>query len=72
MSPGDDLVERDRTRAEPRTARQASKTSETSDSRPSTDLRDTLGRGVREMSRTWWWFLILGIAWIWYGRFVLS
>jgi uncharacterized membrane protein HdeD (DUF308 family) len=26
----------------------------------------------REMSRIWSWFLILGIAWIWYGMFVLS
>ena len=25
----------------------------------------------REMSRIWWSFLILGIAWIWYGMFVL-
>jgi uncharacterized membrane protein HdeD (DUF308 family) len=38
----------------------------------STELRDNLGRGVREMSGIWWWYLILGIAWIWYGMFVLS
>jgi uncharacterized membrane protein HdeD (DUF308 family) len=24
------------------------------------------------MSRIWWWYLILGIAWAWYGMFVLS
>ena len=24
------------------------------------------------MSRTWWWYLILGIAWVCYGMFVLS
>jgi uncharacterized membrane protein HdeD (DUF308 family) len=24
------------------------------------------------MSRIWWWYLILGIAWVWYGMFVLS
>ena len=24
------------------------------------------------MSGIWWWYLILGIAWIWYGMFVLS
>ena len=38
----------------------------------STELRDTLGRGVRDVSGIWWWFLILGVAWIWYGMFVLS
>jgi uncharacterized membrane protein HdeD (DUF308 family) len=27
---------------------------------------------VREASGAWWWYLILGIAWIWYGTFVLS
>jgi uncharacterized membrane protein HdeD (DUF308 family) len=27
---------------------------------------------VREVSGIWWWYLILGIAWIWYGMFVLS
>ena len=39
---------------------------------PSTELRDTLRRGVREASVVWWWYLILGILWIWYGMFVLS
>jgi uncharacterized membrane protein HdeD (DUF308 family) len=27
---------------------------------------------VRDASGVWWWYLILGIAWIWYGTFVLS
>jgi uncharacterized membrane protein HdeD (DUF308 family) len=27
---------------------------------------------VREATGVWWWYLILGIAWIWYGTFVLS
>jgi hypothetical protein len=27
---------------------------------------------MREASGVWWWYLILGIAWIWYGTFVLS
>jgi uncharacterized membrane protein HdeD (DUF308 family) len=40
-------------------------------SRPST-LRDTLRKDVREASGVWWWYLILGIAVIWYGTFVLS
>jgi uncharacterized membrane protein HdeD (DUF308 family) len=43
-------------------------TGATSDSKPPIGLRDT----VREMSRIWWWYLILGIAWTWYGMFVLS
>jgi uncharacterized membrane protein HdeD (DUF308 family) len=47
-------------------------TLQSSDSIPSTELRDTLRTGVREMSRIWWWYLILGIAWAWYGMLVLS
>jgi uncharacterized membrane protein HdeD (DUF308 family) len=27
---------------------------------------------VREASGVWWWYLILGVAWTWYGMFVLS
>ena len=27
---------------------------------------------MRAASGVWWWYLILGIAWIWYGTFVLS
>ncbi len=42
------------------------------DSRPSTPLRDMLRKDVREASGVWWLYLILGIAWIWYGTFVLS
>jgi uncharacterized membrane protein HdeD (DUF308 family) len=75
MRPGDELAEGDRGRAEPRTARQPSMTSGTpgmSGDIPSTQLGDTLRRGVREASGVWWWYLILGVAWIWYGMFVLS
>ena len=42
------------------------------DSRPSTRLGDILRKDVREASGVWWLYLILGIAWIWYGTFVLS
>jgi uncharacterized membrane protein HdeD (DUF308 family) len=42
------------------------------DSRPSTPLGDILRKDVREASGVWWLYLILGIAWIWYGTFVLS
>jgi uncharacterized membrane protein HdeD (DUF308 family) len=42
------------------------------DSRPSTPLRDILRKDVREASGVWWLYLILGIAWMWYGTFVLS
>lgn len=75
MRPGDELVEGDQPHAKPRTAGQASVTGETpqsSDSIRSTQLRDTVRTGVREMSRIWRWYLILGIAWVWYGMFVLS
>ena len=47
-------------------------TTQSSDPIRSTQLRDTFRTGVREMSRIWWWYLILGIAWVWYGMFVLS
>ena len=47
-----------------------SETRQATDSRPSTPLGDTLRRGVREASGVWWWYLILGVAWIWYGMFV--
>jgi uncharacterized membrane protein HdeD (DUF308 family) len=50
----------------------ASETRETTGSRLSTDVRDTFRRGVRDATRVWWWYLIAGIAWIWYGTFVLS
>jgi uncharacterized membrane protein HdeD (DUF308 family) len=45
-------------------------TRETSGSRPETDLREIFRTGVRETSRIWWWYLIVGIAWVWYGTFV--
>jgi uncharacterized membrane protein HdeD (DUF308 family) len=47
-------------------------TRQSSDSIPTSGIRDTFRTGVREMSGIWWWYLILGIAWIWYGTFVLS
>jgi uncharacterized membrane protein HdeD (DUF308 family) len=75
MRPGDKLVKGDQAHARLRTAGQASVTGETpqsSESIRSTQVRDTVRTGVREMSRTWWWYLILGIAWVWYGMFVLS
>jgi uncharacterized membrane protein HdeD (DUF308 family) len=75
VRPGDELLGRDRPNAEGRTANDVPMTSETrgvGDSRPSTPLRDTLRKDVREASGVWWWYLILGIAWIWYGTFVLS
>jgi uncharacterized membrane protein HdeD (DUF308 family) len=50
----------------------ASETRETTGSMPSTDVRDTFRRGVRDATRVWWWYLIAGIAWVWYGMFVLS
>ncbi len=28
--------------------------------------------GAREMSAMWWWFLLLGILWTWFGMYVLS
>lgn len=50
----------------------ASGTRETSDPRLPIGLRDDLRRDVREVSRIWWWYLILGVAWTFYGMFVLS
>jgi uncharacterized membrane protein HdeD (DUF308 family) len=47
-------------------------TRQSSDPIPMTDVRDTFRTGVREMSRTWWWYLIVDIAWVCYGMFVLS
>lgn len=44
----------------------------TSDVKPK-DAPPGLVRGlVREVSATWWWFLILGVLWIWFGMVVLS
>jgi uncharacterized membrane protein HdeD (DUF308 family) len=28
--------------------------------------------GAREVSAVWWWFLLLGILWTWFGMYVLS
>ncbi len=47
-------------------------TRQSSDPIPTTHARDIFRTGVREMSRIWWWYLIAGIAWVWYGMFVLS
>jgi uncharacterized membrane protein HdeD (DUF308 family) len=44
----------------------------TSDATPSGTLRDTLRAGVRDLSAVWWWFLLLGVLWTWFGMFVLS
>jgi uncharacterized membrane protein HdeD (DUF308 family) len=44
----------------------------TSDTRPPGTLRDTIGTGAREVSGIWWWFLLLGVLWTWFGLFVLS
>jgi uncharacterized membrane protein HdeD (DUF308 family) len=47
-------------------------TRQSGDPIPTNDIRDIFRTGVREMSRVWWWYLIAGIAWVWYGMFVLS
>jgi uncharacterized membrane protein HdeD (DUF308 family) len=44
----------------------------TSDTRPPDTLRDTIRTGAREVSGIWWWFVILGVLWTWFGLFVLS
>jgi uncharacterized membrane protein HdeD (DUF308 family) len=75
MRPGDELVGRGRADAAQQTAQGPSRTTETREARdpnPSTELRDILRGGVRDATRVWWWYLILGIAWTWYGMFVLS
>jgi uncharacterized membrane protein HdeD (DUF308 family) len=75
MRPGDEVTEGDGPHAEPRIAREPSTARETREATglgASTELRDNLRRGVREVSGIWWWYLILGVAWIWYGMFVLS
>jgi len=35
-------------------------------------MRETVRTGVRDLSVIWWWFLILGVLWTWFGMFVLS
>jgi uncharacterized membrane protein HdeD (DUF308 family) len=44
----------------------------TTETTPSTALRDTVRAGAREVSGIWWWFLLLGVLWTWFGMFVLS
>ena len=44
----------------------------TTDVKPAEALRDTVRNGAREVSGTWWWFLILGALWTWFGMFILS
>ena len=44
----------------------------TSDARPSDTLPDAMRTGVREVSAVWWWFLLVGVLWTWFGMFVLS
>ena len=44
----------------------------TTDTRPPGTLRDTMRTGVREASGIWWWFVLLGVLWTWFGLFVLS
>jgi uncharacterized membrane protein HdeD (DUF308 family) len=75
MRPDDEVTEGDGPHAEPRMAGEPAMARETHEATglgASTELRDNLRRGVREVSGIWWWYLILGIAWIWYGMFVLS
>jgi uncharacterized membrane protein HdeD (DUF308 family) len=28
--------------------------------------------GAREVSGIWWWFVLLGVLWTWFGLYVLS
>ena len=35
-------------------------------------LREAMRAGGRDVSAMWWWFLLLGVLWIWFGMFVLS
>jgi uncharacterized membrane protein HdeD (DUF308 family) len=44
----------------------------TTDTRPPGTRRDTVGTAAREVSGVWWWFLLLGILWTWFGMVVLS
>ena len=44
----------------------------TRDTRPSNALRDTMRTGAREVSGIWWWFVLLGVLWTWFGLYVLS
>jgi uncharacterized membrane protein HdeD (DUF308 family) len=44
----------------------------TSDTRPPDVLKETVRTQAREVSGVWWWFLILGVLWVWFGMYVLS
>jgi uncharacterized membrane protein HdeD (DUF308 family) len=44
----------------------------TSDVKTKDAGRDAARTGVREVTATWWWFLILGVLWTGLGMFVLS
>jgi uncharacterized membrane protein HdeD (DUF308 family) len=44
----------------------------TSDTRPPDVLQGTVRAEVQERSGVWWWYLILGVLWIWFGMYVLS
>src|SRR5215204_2637927 len=39
---------------------------------PRSPLREAMRAGGRDVSAIWWWFLLLGVLWIWFGMFVLS
>ena len=43
-----------------------------SDATSSTPLRDAVRTGMREASGIWWWFVLLGALWTWFGMYVLS
>ncbi|GAB1644067.1 HdeD family acid-resistance protein [Krasilnikovia sp. MM14-A1259] len=44
----------------------------TSEVRAADQARNSGRPEVREYSGVWWWFLILGVLWTWFGMFVLS
>src|SRR5919198_4849727 len=44
----------------------------TSDASRSSPLQDTVRAGVRDLRAVWWWFLIVGVLWTWFGMYVLS
>jgi hypothetical protein len=44
----------------------------TSDATSSSPLRKAVRAGVQDLSGVWWWFLILGVLWTWFGMYVLS
>jgi uncharacterized membrane protein HdeD (DUF308 family) len=44
----------------------------TGDTAPTDAVRDSVRTAARDVSATWWWFLVLGVLWIGFGMFVLS